>query len=121
MAYTYTWTAHGLLRKFTGIINPEEILKSNFELQTHPKFSNIEYIINDFTSVTAINICEEHTKVYASTDDIISDVKGKLKVAIVADKEEHIVLANSYRQELKNKYYTCEIFKTIKDAEEWVN
>ena len=120
MAYTNTWTEHGLLRKFTGIIGPEEILKSNFELQAHPRFADIKYIINNFTCVTEIGLSEEYTKIYASTDDIISDTKGKLKIAIVVEKEEHILLANSYKQELSNKHYTCEIFKTVKDADDWV-
>ena len=120
MAYTYTWTEFGLLRKFTGIIEPEEILESNFDLQAHSKFADIKYIINDFTGVTAINFSEDYTKVYALTDDITSDTKGKFKIAIVVEKEEHIALANSYRQELTNKHYTCEIFKTVKDADDWV-
>ena len=120
MAYTNTWAEHGLLRKFTGIIDPEELLKSNFELQAHPKFADIKYIINDFTSVTEIIFGEEYAKVYASTDDIISDTKGKLKIAIVVEREEHIVLANSYRRELKNQHFICEVFETIKEADDWV-
>lgn len=119
MAHTNTWNKNGLLRKFTGKISPEEILQSNFDLHIHPKFESIKYIINDFTEVTELVINKEHTKIYATTDDIISDTKGNLKIAIVAKQDAHIALANNYRAEMKNKLFKCEIFQTVEDAQKW--
>lgn len=120
MPHTISWSEHGLYRTFTDNIHPEEILKSNIELQEHPNFYDAKYIINDFTQVTAIIIDTAHTQIYASTDDIFSDVKGAFKIAIVADKEEHIMLENNYRDMMKNLVYQCEIFNTVKEAEDWV-
>lgn len=120
MPHTITWSEQGLYRKFTDNIYPEEILKSNIELQEHPDFFAAKYIINDFTQVTAVIIDNAHTKIYASTDDIFSDAKGVFKIAIVAEKAEHISLANNYRDNMKNLVYQCEIFNTVKEAEDWV-
>ena len=120
MSHTCTWEDKGLFRKFTDEICPEEILKSNFELHADPKFQKIKYIINDFTKVTKLNIDSEHAKVYASTD-VISSSKGALKIAIVAEQEEHLALANDYRNTMTNRYFKCEIFKTLTDAQKWVN
>lgn len=119
MAHTNTWNKNGLFRKFTGEISPEEILQSNFDLHIHPKFESIKYIINDFTEVTELAINKDHTKIYATTDDIISDTKGNLKIAIVAKQDAHIALANNYRVEMKNKLFECEIFQTVKEAQKW--
>lgn len=119
MPHTNTWTEHSLYRKFTGEISPDEILISNFETHNHTNFSRIKYIINDFTDVTSVNIDNSHTKIYATTDDIISNTKGELKIAIVVQQEAHIALANNYRNEMKNKCFECEIFKTLADAENW--
>lgn len=119
MAHTNTWNENGLFRKFTGEISPEEILKSNFDIHVHPKFESINYIINDFTGVTDLVINAEHTKIYASTDDIISDTKGHLKIAIIAKLDAHIALANNYKEEMKNKFFKCEIFQTLKEAQVW--
>ena len=121
MAHTNTWTATGLIRKFTGDVKAEEILTSNFESHENPDFLTIKYIINDFSEVDKILLGTEHTKIFASTDDIISDTKGKLKIAIVVNRDEHIMLANSYRNEMKNYYFNCEIFQNLKDAEKWAN
>lgn len=119
MAHTNTWNKNGLFRKFTGEISPEEILQSNFDMHVHPEFENIKYIINDFTEVNKFSINKGHTKIYASTDDMISNTKGNLKIAIVAIKDEHIALANNYREEMKNKLFKCKIFQTLKDAQKW--
>lgn len=82
MAHTNTWNKNGLFRKLTGKISPEKIF--------------------------AIN--KGHTKIYTSTDDMISSAKGNLKIAIITIKGEHIALANNYREEMKNKLFKCKIF-----------
>lgn len=121
MTHSCTWEESGLIRKFTDEVSPEEILKSNFEIHADPRFYKIKYIINDFTKVTKLNIDSDHAKLYASTDDIISNSKGELKIAIVTELDAHFALANSYRNNMLNRYFECEIFKTMVDAEGWVN
>ncbi len=113
--------SEGLYRKFTGIISGEEILVSNFELHTAPDFQTINYIINDFTEVTGHSIEAVHTKVYASTDEIISNTKGKLKMALVVTQDALIALANGYREEMIGNKFECNIFQTREDAYKWVN
>ena len=120
MSHTKTWESGGLYRKFTGKISGEEILESNFDLHMDSNFQTLNYIINDFTEVTDHSVEITHTKVYASTDEIISNTKGKLKIALVVTQDPLIVLANSYREEMIGKRFECDIFNTIEDAREWV-
>lgn len=119
MSHTLTWNSNNLFRKFTGDVSGEEILKSNFELQLHPQFATIKYLVNDFTEVENLLIEIEHTKIYASTDDIISDTKGHFKIAIVVSQDPHIELAKSYRDSMKNNLFECEIFATVEEARDW--
>ena len=121
MPSTNTWEPDGLYRKFTGIISGEEILESNFELLLNPNFQTIKYVINDFTEVTGHSIETSHTKVYASTDEIASNSKVNLKVAIVVTLESLITLAKSYREEMIDNKFECDIFQTIEDARKWVS
>ena len=120
MAHTYNWEPEGLYRKFFDEISAEEILSSNFEIQRAPEFTDIKYLINDFTDVTGYTLTEEHTGIYAKTDDIISDSKGKLAIAIVVGNKEQKAFAEAYRQQLTNKFYIVEIFDALQDAREWV-
>ena len=121
MSYTNTWEPEGLYRKFIGEISGDEILESNFELHSNANFQTIKYIINDFTEVTGHTIEETHTKAYATSDDIISNSKGKLKIALFVTHSPLIALANSYRDHMRGKMFECEIFQSIEDAREWVN
>lgn len=119
MPHTLLWKPTNLYRKFTGDVTGEEILKSNFDLQVHPRFGEINYIINDFTEAENLSVQTEHTKIYASTDDIISDTKGKFKIAIVTNQNRHIELAKNYRDSMKNNLFDCEIFANIEEAKKW--
>ena len=121
MPYTNYWEEDGLYRKFTGEVCGDEILESNFELHNEPAFKKIKYVINDFTNVTGHTIQNTHTKIYALTDDIISNTKGRLKIALVVNQRPLVVLANAYKEEMAGKLFTCEIFQTTEDARNWVS
>jgi len=121
MPHTNTWEPGGLYRKFTGTISADEILESNFELHINPNFKDIHFIINDFTEVTGHSIQTAHTKAYASTDEIASNIKGNLKVAIVVTQGPLVALANNYREEMIDNKFECDIFQTVKDARQWVS
>ena len=120
MPYTNMWESEGLYRKFEGEINGDEILESNYGLHVDPNFQTIKYIINDFTEVTGHLIEAAHIRAYATSDDIISNTKGKLKIALVVIQPPLLVLANSYREEMRGKLFECEIFQSIEDARKWV-
>lgn len=116
------WTSDSLYRKFSGELTGDEILKSNFELQAHPNFRKIKYIINDFTDVTSHTVEAIHTNVYAKTDNIISDTKGKLKIALVVPQNSPVIdAANDYRGQMINSLFLCEIFSNIEEATIWAS
>lgn len=119
MPYTNTWESEGLYRKFVGKISGVEILESNFELHENPNFQAIKYIINDFMEVTGHSIETVHTKAYATSDDVISNTKGKLKIALVVTQTSLVALANNYREQMRGKLFECEIFQSIADARKW--
>ncbi|MDH5388462.1 MAG: hypothetical protein OEY06_08435 [Gammaproteobacteria bacterium] len=121
MPHTLIWETDGLYRKFTGEISTVEILNSNFKLHEHPEFKNIKYIINDFTEVTVHSVEDSHTSVFANTDEIIANTKGKLKIAIFIIQPNFISLVEKYCEEMKHNRFDCRMFKNIEDAREWVN
>jgi len=121
MPHTNTWNNNGLYRQFTGNISGDEILESNFELHQNPEFHTIGYIINDFTQITGHSISLTHTTAYAKTDEIISNTKGRLKIAIVINQEALLVLAESYAAMMEGKLFECKIFGALEFAREWVN
>lgn len=120
MAHTVTWENNGIYRKFTQQITGEEILRSNFDLHNDPRFLSAEYVLNDFSEITDHDIIDAHTRVYASTDDIISDNKGPLKIAMIVTSDDQVALVNSYKQAMLNDKFHCEMFETLEQARFWV-
>ena len=120
MAHTNTWESSGLYRKFTGAITSVEILESNLELHGHPEFEKIKYIINDFSEVTGHTVVEGHTRAYATSDDMVSITKGRMKIAIVVDKDPLIAFAHAYQEQMQGKIFECEVFQSLAEAREWV-
>lgn len=120
MPHSNTWQDHGLIRSFTGTVDGEEILESNFELHTNPKFNNADYVINDFSLVTDISINETHARAFSSVDKNLSHRKPTLKIALVVIHQEQRVLAEHYRQLMMDSSFQCEIFDTLVEAQAWV-
>jgi hypothetical protein len=120
MSYINIWKKNGLLRQFSGHLSGEEILESNFELHSHPEFKNILYIINDFTQITGHTVEIRHTEIYANTDSIISNTKGRLHIALVVPQPEFQELALHYCKLMESQLFTCQSFQTMVLAESWL-
>ena len=120
MSHINRWEEQGLYRKYIGVVSGEEILESNLKLHEHPDFANIKYVINDFTEMIEHSITIAHTDIYAKTDEIASNTKGKLKIAIVVVNTEHYDLAVHYKQMMQGKLFECEIYNLLEDARQWV-
>lgn len=120
MPHTNTWETDGLYRQFSGEISGEEILRSNFEAHEHPRFRDIKYVINDFTRITGHSLEPVHTEIYASTDEMISRSKGRMKIALVVDQAAYLPLAEQYVALMEGKHFECQIFPSLDEARRWV-
>ena len=120
MPYTNTWEDKGLYRKFSGVVDGEEILHSNLDLHVHPNFAKIIYIINDFSEITGHTVVAAHTGIYAKTDEMVAIEKGQLKIAIVATEPSVLAMARAYQAQLAGSMFTCEIFGSLAAARAWV-
>ena len=121
MSHTTTWESNGVYRKFNGLVTGEEILESNFKLQTDPRFGAINYIMNDFTKVTEHSVTLADTNAYAITDEIAANKKPNIKIAIVVTKKDLFDLADTYCDLMKAMKFDAKIFKTTEQARHWVS
>ena len=119
MPHTITLEDEGLLRKFSGTVSGEEILASNSRLHTLPEFRQIRYVINDFSAMRDHSIEFAHTGAYATSDRIIANTKGTLKIALIVTRPDLVELARHYREQMKDCHFQCEIFPSPDRAREW--
>lgn len=44
----HQWEDHGLLRRFRGIVSLNQVGRSDKEIQAHPLFDGMRYLVDDF-------------------------------------------------------------------------
>ncbi len=120
MPHTIEQEEKGLYRQFTGIISGDEILESNFDTHALPGYQELHYIINDFNAADGHSIEIAHTQAYASSDKVIANAKGQLKIAIVVSRPDMVELAKNYIRLMEASPFSCQLFQHLKDARRWV-
>jgi len=121
MSHSITWENEGVYRRFKGLVTGEEILESNFTLQSDARFTDIDYVINDFTDVSESTVTVADTNAYAITDEIASNKKPTLNIAIVVTRKELFDMADTYCDLMKTMKFDAKIFKTTEQARRWAS
>jgi len=119
--HSIIWESVGLYRIFSGLVSAEEILESNLELYNDVRFSNARYIINDFTEISDLSIQPADLPAFASTDEMVSQLKHEFTIALVVPQNAYVGLAKSLCELTKDKRFEYAIFQTVDDALKWVN
>ena len=120
MPHTIRLEDDGIYRSFTGTVSGEEILASNCHLHSLPEFRHIGYVINDFSAMDDHAIEFAHTSAYATSDQVISNTKDRLKIALVVTPQaEHIALAQHYQEMMLGCHFECGIFHSPEQAYVW--
>ncbi|ATX79550.1 hypothetical protein Ga0123461_1131 [Mariprofundus aestuarium] len=120
MPYSIIWESEGIYRIFSGMVNGEEVLESNIDLYDDVRFKSARYIINDFTEISGHAIEASHLPIFASTDEMISQLKHEFKIALIVPQDAYVGLANSLCELTKNKLFEYATFQTIDGARNWV-
>lgn len=118
MPNSYCIENRQLYRKFSGNITADEVLESNFELQSLAEFKGLSAVINDFTAIDGHSLDTPHAAVFASTDRLIANAKGGMKIALVV-RPDDLALAQGYRDAMHGSPFECRIFYRTREACNW--
>lgn len=121
MPYHNTWKDNGVTRTYHGDITSNEILNSNASVQTDPRFSEIKYIINDFTNINSCEASEDDINAIAAIDYGSSQARNiPDKIAIVTRNETLLNWAHIYFEKMKGSPYIFKICDSMDEALQWV-
>jgi len=121
MPCEYEWLEDGLYRKFTGKIDTQYILKSNYELYGDDRFQYLSYVLNDFSEIDTVLLDEEDVLDIANIDSMRSRINIGLKVALViANHPTQVALALTFTEFMEKSNYKCKVFLKPKDALSWL-
>ena len=125
MSYRILWEEKGLVQKFTGSIDPDQLLQCNQDIYGDSQFDDIHYQLLDLLDVTKVDMGDEenaiHTvEIVAALDRAAAKSNPNVRVAIVAKMDVLLALANLYSSELTQSPWQSEAFETEQAAREWL-
>ena len=99
-----TWKDNELLSELSGVISAKELHKINLDHQGDPRWDDLKYLIADFKNVISIDLLEEELIVVQAIEKSEAISNPYLKIAIIANSNETIKIADFYDTDTSWKY-----------------
>ncbi len=119
MPYRIIWEAQGVIKKFSGLVDSEELLRAGTDTEADPRFDNYRYVINDFLDCTGFSLSSPVVDEIAAIDWAASRANARIRIAVVATAPEIIEATRQYAASPLNIYPT-RIFPTMAEARAWL-
>lgn len=119
MGYEIIWEPKGVVRRFSGHIDKDEILRAVARTQGDSRFDDLQFIINDFLDGSGHSVDLSEIEETAAIENAASLINSKIRIAFVAAAPEFIAQANRYSS-LPLIVFPTRIFATRDDARAWL-
>lgn len=121
MAYTIIREELGFHRKFTGNFDLEDIISANIIDAESVCADDVQYVIDDLTGITSSTLSDRCLPFIVDLNKIISRRIGKLKIAIVINRDPtQIALAEKFCEQMKGSLFEASVFSTLGEARRWI-
>ncbi len=119
MPYSLTWEAHGVYKKFTGVVTGEELLQSVIEISMDIRFGSALYEFSDYLGAEATEFSQDALNEVRAVR--IGSFMGnpRIKVAIVThdtEIQQRIYSTIAARLTL----HQTRVFHAVADANAWL-
>lgn len=123
MPYNFQSEDCGVVVKFYGIFCFKDNNDATIELYTHPKFSDLKYIIWDFTNVSEMNMTPTETDIASMMDKEVTSRLPNTKVALITQDNFTKELCESYIADCTNRKMEWDflIAENIEQARNWID
>lgn len=120
MAYEVIWEPQGIYKRLSGFVSAEEFIKSVEAVQSHPRFHEVRYVINDFSAVSG----------HGLTDDFLIGLEAlqygahasnpRCRIFFVTQDDELASLINKHLVDGHLVSYEVVITRTLAQARLWI-
>lgn len=119
MPYELVWEPDGVLNRLSGFVSAREFVRSLEKIQGAPQFSDVRYVISDFTDVSGHEIGETTLAHLAAFHfGVLAYHPNCRMIFVTADADFQTLLNMSLK--LKISSYPIEILSTLSEARDWV-
>jgi hypothetical protein len=120
MSFETIWLKNCVIWNYSGKLSSNEVLASNNEVYSDPRFDTLKFEIVNLIPVTEMDLKPKDIKIVAALDRVASLSNPGIKVAFIVENDELLELVNLYRLNLKDCSWQTEIFSAIQDAADWL-
>ena len=122
MSYELIWENRGVVFQFRDVVTGDELVQSNLDVYSDPKFESIEYELANFSDTVRFEASSEMVRRVAAMDAAASKRNPNIIVAIVASQTVIRGLVNLYRMqsEVAGGTWVTEFFETEPEARKWL-
>lgn len=96
MPHQTRWEEHGIYWHYSGIVDHDEVLQSNYEFYNDQRADNAQYQLVDCSGVEAFNVRELTLDALAALDKASSQYLHQLNVALVSSDKQVQRLYRNY-------------------------
>lgn len=115
MGYRLVWEGPVVTRVFSGCLSFDDMVNSMNEVEGHPGFDQVRHSINDFLSVTRVDLTEDQVEELAAIDRAAALTNPRVVVSVVATDPEILKLSKAYTESALAAYPVA-TFGTLADA-----
>lgn len=119
MSYTTIWKERGIIWSYSGVLTGAELIASNVEIYSDPRFDDLEYQIVDLRRVAEFRILQHHMKAVADLDALAAKQNPNIRVAVVTKEPTGHSITRTYLEEAPEVHWETRVFKDYVEAKAW--
>lgn len=126
MPNTMEWEEKGIHRRYSGVVALTEVIDNSLQLQGHPKFDDLRYIIADFLDIDQAvfdaETFQEQIETHAHINAVAAKSNPHIRIAVIATDETTQALTEFYQLQAKSGIMPWEmrLFHSLDDARSWL-
>ena len=119
MSYTITWEEAGVIWRYEGQLNGEELIQSNLDIYGDSRFDSLRYQIVDLQGVTDFAVKPQHMRKLAFLDRAAAQSNSHIRVAVVTNSDLGIEITQQYVKNTNESHWKTRVFDSYEEAINW--
>jgi hypothetical protein len=121
MPYELIWEPEGVLNRLSGVVSAREFIRSIEKIQGAPQFSDVEYVISDFSDVAGHEIGEATLAHLAAFHFGVLAYHPNCRMIFVTSDPNFNTLLTSTLKSSHISSYPVEVLATLTEARDWLD
>lgn len=120
MPYATEWEQHGILWRYWGQVDGQQLIRSNLDIYGDERFDRLKYQIVDLTRVARLDVARDDILTLAAYDRAASLSNPRIRIAVVALLTAARSLTRLYEVENTASPWSTRLFDNMREARDWV-